>query len=89
MTIGKIRNDNAVYKDGNFELLLLLPELLIFKRSKGQYSYVTVINNSENTLEYKEGTPLIGKERIVGSLEGEIIKIKRNTSLTFSKRNQQ
>ena len=48
--IGKIRNENPVYKEGEFSLLHLDNELLVFSRTDGIDSYITVINNSDREI---------------------------------------
>ena len=44
--IGNIRKTNSVYKDGEFKLLYLVNNLLIFARIEDGNSYITVANNS-------------------------------------------
>ena len=48
--IGEIRRSNDVYKDGEFELLLLDARLLIFQRLKGDNAFITIVNNSGMSL---------------------------------------
>ena len=48
--IGKIRRGNSVYKEGSFSLIYLDENLLIFKRVLKSYSYITILNNSENDI---------------------------------------
>ena len=45
--IGKIRRDNNIYKDGDFELIELRSDLLIYTRQNETQSFVTVVNNSK------------------------------------------
>ncbi len=48
--IGSIRCNNDVYKDGDFELLELNRELLVFKRYNEFHCLVTVVNNSKHLM---------------------------------------
>ena len=48
--MGRIRNENEVYKNGDLNLLHIDNELLIFSRSDSESSYVTVINNKDSDL---------------------------------------
>ncbi len=49
-TIGQIRRKNSVYKDGDFRLLRLDSDNLIFARVKGKFNFVTVLNVSDKPL---------------------------------------
>ena len=49
-TMGRLRNENSVYKDGAFKLISLDKELLVFSRSKGADSFYTVYNNGESDI---------------------------------------
>ncbi len=44
--MGRIRNENEVYKEGDFRLIHLDEELLVFLRTDKTENYITVINNS-------------------------------------------
>ena len=46
-SIGKIRRTNEVYKEGDFNLLYLDENTLIFERLDDKHSYVTFVNNSK------------------------------------------
>ena len=61
--IGKIRNDYSVYKNGDFGLIELTGDLLIFSRSCDTDVCVTVVNNSKHAINVKfsnAATSLIG-----------------------------
>ena len=49
--IGEIRRANDVYRDGEFELLALDARALVYKRTKGEDAFITVVNNSGMTLD--------------------------------------
>ncbi len=49
-TLGKIRAENEVYKDGEYELLYLSKEILVFARYNSSAAYITVINNSKKKI---------------------------------------
>lgn len=88
--IGKIRREHTVYKDGEFKLLHLTPDLLIFSRSDDKHAYVTVINNSRldvdislsrsalSLIEGKKST----RHKILGGASA-IFKTTKNTILQF------
>lgn len=48
--IGVIRREHPVYTNGDFDLLVITPELLIFKRTIGNSTLLTVINNANDKL---------------------------------------
>ena len=48
--LGEVRRTNDVYKDGEFELVLLDAMTLVFKRIKEEAAFVTVVNNSGMSL---------------------------------------
>ena len=52
--MGRIRQENEVYKDGSFKLVHLDQSLLVFSRNDDNDSYITVVNNcdSEITLSF-------------------------------------
>ena len=49
--MGKIRHENDIYKSGDFEINHLDDKLLVFRRFDENYSYITVINNSDSDRE--------------------------------------
>lgn len=48
--IGEIRTKNDVYRDGEFSLLYMDNERLVFSREKNGKAYFTVINNSQENM---------------------------------------
>ncbi len=48
--IGIIRRENSVYKEGEFELLLLDGDCFMFSRKSGGRAFVTIINNSKDDI---------------------------------------
>lgn len=48
--LGKIRNDNDVYKCGKFNLIHFDNEILVYSRDNGKDTFITVINNSDKDL---------------------------------------
>ena len=48
--IGAIRRKNKVYIDGEFKLIALNNDMLVFSRCDGKNSYITVVNNSSKTI---------------------------------------
>ncbi len=66
--IGKIRRSATVYRDGEFKLITLTPELLAFLRARGDAVYLTVYNNSSDayTIDFEQKTKeLVGGEAAV------------------------
>lgn len=47
--IGRIRRDCTVFRDGDFKLLVLRRDLLVFIRTDGARTLVTYVNNSKHT----------------------------------------
>lgn len=86
--IGAIRTEEEVYKDGDFSLVHLDNESLIFSREKGKSKNYTIVNNSEkemkivfsaisnSLLENKKS-----KEFTLSPHSSEIIQAKNNTTL--------
>ena len=48
--MGRIRQENSVYKDGDFKLIHISNNLLVFSRTDGKNNFVTVVNNSDNRI---------------------------------------
>lgn len=68
--LGTIRRRNSVYKRGAFRLISLSPDLLVFERRSGASSYVTVLNNSDDTVflsfDAESVTTVLGASRAQG-----------------------
>ncbi len=86
--IGKIRRENSVYREGDFKLLYLASDLLVFSRSDKTHNYITFINNSDKTKEFaltSLGLNLFTDKRsrklILAPGESVIIKVKKDTTL--------
>ena len=86
--IGKIRRENSVYKSGDYKLLLLTDDLLVFSRDDEKYSFLTILNNSKKdkyavfSNEAKE--LLSGKTKSIFKLcknSAKIFKVLKNTTL--------
>ena len=86
--LGEIRKKNSVYKKGDFKLLLLEEDLLVFKRTSKGYDYVTVVNNSNEEIKLSFSTKT--KELISGESSGchtvcgntaRIFKVKHNSEI--------
>ena len=89
--IGEIRNNNDVYKEGDFKLLHLDDKLLIFSRTDGKDSYVTIVNNSDKALHLSfsdNAEELICKKQrnifTLSSFSADIYKIKVNSYLDIT-----
>lgn len=71
--IGKIRRSASVYRDGDFKVNILNDDMLIFSRIKGDNAYITVLNNTDNTIDLafeNSAKELIsGKRKLAFSIE--------------------
>ena len=89
--IGNIRTSNGVYKQGDFKLLYLDSELLIFERLDERCAFITVVNNGKRdmTLSFsKTACALIsGKHDFktckIKAQDCEIFKTERGSTLHF------
>ena len=90
--VGKLRRRNTAYKKGEFRLLLLDSDRLIFARDGKNHSLVTVINKSEKnfTLRLPKGSALLyGKQRnreilSLSGLSGAVLRIPTGEALLFT-----
>ena len=90
--IGKIRRENSVYIDGEFRLLYLTIDILLFVRyNNNSHAYYTLMNNSGDDLSVSFTTPaksltdsLYANKIIIGPEESRIFKIDRNATLELS-----
>jgi 4-alpha-glucanotransferase len=92
--IGKIRRENTIYKKGTFGLIHFDCDLLVFKRSNGNECYITVFNNSEDTINIsfvKKVKNLIseeiGKNFGVDSYNSAVFKTDSSNKIDFFKAN--
>lgn len=87
-TIGEIRRKNTVYKKGEFKLVLLDEELLVFSRKGKGYDFLTVLNNGERDLSLsfsQNARELLGKKTsnkfMIQSNSALIFKVKSNSEI--------
>jgi glycosidase len=87
-TMGNIRNNNDIYKAGDFKINYLDNDLLIFERYNEEYSYITIINNSDKDLvaSFEELahdliTDISADKFNVCAYSGHIFKTKRKTTI--------
>ena len=90
--MGEIRLKHTVYRKGDFEILQLDDEILIFARYSKAYAYITALNLSSSALNIKfDGKAknlLDGTVELMYNLfenEAAVFKIKRGQSLQFKK----
>lgn len=90
--LGKIRRENDVYKEGDFELLYLNSDALVFKRYDDKYAYITFVNNTKQSIkvEFSENaSALIGNEKAekksfsLPAYTAQIFKTKRDSHIYF------
>jgi len=86
--IGKIRREEELYKDGDFSLIHIDAERLIFAREKSGKLNFTVVNNSESEMKITLSSvseALISskksKEFIIPPVTAEIISTKSKTNI--------
>lgn len=83
--IGKIRLENDVYKSGDFKLLHLDENLLVFERIDHEKAYITVVNNSDNDIEAFFSNPTT--ELITDCTEMNFTISARNTNIFKTDKN--
>ena len=83
--LGAIRRENPVYKKGEFSLVCLTADCLIFERQEGEHKYLTVVNNSDGELSLSfdgQATGLISGKRkktaVIPRTSSEVFKIKKD-----------
>ena len=91
--IGKIRRTNDVYKEGEFKLLYLDENTLVFERYDDESSYITFVNNSKQNqrVEFSDkATALITAEKTLTetlfelpAYTAQIFKARRDTYIYF------
>jgi len=90
--IGKIRRESHVYEEGEFRLLYLTIDILLFVRYNNSSSaYYTLMNNSTDDLYVSFDTPaksltdgIYVNSTYLPSEEAKIFKLDRNASLRLS-----
>ncbi len=84
--LGSIRGKYPVYKNSDFELVKLSDKLFIFKRTYGNYSYVTVVNNNSSVITVSFGSKakslinnLDSKDFLMREYTSDIFRVKKGT----------
>ena len=78
--IGKIRRDNPVYKDGDFKLLYLTNETLIFERVNKNERFITVFNNSCKNISIRFKRKVTD---VISNISSNTFEIKSNSASIF------
>ncbi len=85
--IGKIRREFTVYKEGEYKLLHLTPEMLIFARYGEDETYITAINNSNkktalafDNMSVNLLTDKKGRKVVLDNNSSAVLKVKRDTA---------
>ncbi len=76
--VGSLRRSNITYAKGDFKLLHIDSERLIYARTLGATAYLTVVNNSSNTLEVSfdaSHKALLGKSEVLKPFTAEVFKL--------------
>ena len=85
--LGLLRRKHRVYEDGEFSILQLERNVLIFSRKRGQTAYVTVFNNSNNKMSISfsaEAKPLVSKQTMcVLPGAAEVYKTAHNSTVYY------
>lgn len=78
--IGKIRTENSVYKDGDFILLHLSEDMLIFERIKGEQHFITAFNNSiyAKKIKFKKTAT-----DLLNGIQSKSFSIEKHSALIF------
>ncbi len=86
--IGRIRRQNSVFCEGNFECLYLSSDLMIFKRYDEASSLLTVISNSDKEVSLSFANPVKGlisdkksKKLTVPANSSEIVNTYKNRAV--------
>lgn len=90
--MGAIRQKHSVYRKGEFEILRIDSEVLLFARYSGAYAYITAVNGGAENLkikfENKAKNLLDGSMELMYNLcknEAAVFKVRRSHSLQFKK----
>jgi glycosidase len=91
--IGSIRQNNEVYKEGEFKLLYIDPNVLAYERIDKKYAYITLVNNSKQYLRVEFSSPAIAmvsddnKQTLTSfdlpAYTAQIFKIERDNYIYF------
>ena len=87
--IGDIRRRHRAYANGEYKLITLTPNLLIFARYGKNSVYLTVVNNSDgvialHTEDSSMLTPLINKELRLAPYTSEVFKAPLTSSIFYN-----
>ena len=89
--IGRIRTENKVYEDGEYRLLHIDDNMLIFARYDGNDAYITLVNNSEEDLRLSFDSEICelisgdcGEEIILPAGNAGIYKLKRDSYIEIN-----
>ena len=89
--IGSIRRDNDIYKEGDFKLIHLDSDTLIFERCDETFSYITFVNNTKLPRRVEFSVPVNalisnGNEQLsfdMPAYTAQIYKAKKDTYIYF------
>lgn len=88
--IGQIRKNNSVYSQGEFQLLHLERDLLIFSRCTKRFRFITIVNNSSASLSIstsKKHLCLLDEKTrtdyILSPLSSTVIRVSLDANLEF------
>lgn len=84
--LGALRRSHTVYKDGDFKLIYLNEEALIFSRTKGHSAYVTVFNNSDYPMKIEfsdKFNTLINTGGMLASKSAAVYKTSADSTILF------
>ena len=90
--VGKLRRSCDAYKAGEFKLLYIDSDLLLFKRTGNGFDYVTAINRGDSSITLRAANEIssqilnkTSKEHLLVSKTSEIYRIKTGTILEIIK----
>ena len=92
-SVGRVRTENPIYKEGKFELIHIDSDTLVFKRYDDEYSYVTFVNNTRLPRRVDFDAPasalVLADETAknysfeLPAYSAQIFKVERNNSIYF------
>ena len=81
--VGQIRRNNEVYKEGDFKLLHLDDETLVFERYDDENAYVTFVNNSSQYKTVEFSSPALALCKSDEDLECKAFELPAYTAQIF------
>ena len=81
--IGQIRKNNDVYQCGEYKLIALTEELLVFSRSDGINNFITVTNNSERDISVEFSR---SAKELIENRSSHEHTVEKNSTLIFKTR---